>query len=424
MIIDVSSMRILHTSDWHLGHVLRDQPRDHEHAFFLDWLLEVIGREQVDVLLIAGDVFETANPPSTAWKRWFAFLAELRNRYPRLDVVAIAGNHDSAARLEAPERILRDLGVFVVGTVSRKEDGSLDEDRLLIPLHDAAGQQAALCMAIPFLRQADLPNSPASDDELDPLIEGVRALHAEIYSVAKRRRKPGQALVAMGHCYMVGTRVSELSERKVLGGNQHALPVDLFPEDIAYVALGHMHLAQTVGQRENVRYSGSPIPLSMAERSYRHQVCLVDLNGETEVTVTSLPVPRVVEMLRVPEHGAGTPEEILTELERLAPRESGSEKHTRPYLEVSVEIDRPLPELPRLIDKALEDKDPRLIRLTLQVTGNRQGLADSSGVVELQDLHPDEVFRRRYARDHDGAPPPELLAAFHRLVDEVAQEEA
>ena len=228
----------------------------------------------------------------------------------------------------------------------------------------------------------------------------------------------------MGHCYMVGTRVSELSERKVLGGNQHALPVDLFPEDIAYVALGHMHLAQTVGQRENVRYCGSPIPLSMAERSYQHQVCLVDLNGETEVRITSLAVPRLVEMLRIPERGSGTPEEILAELERLPQRESGSEKHMRPYLEVSAEIDRPMPELPRLIDDALEDKDPRLIRLTLQVTGNRQGLADSSGVVELQDLHPDEVFRRRYARDHDGAPPPELLAAFHRLVDEVAQEEA
>lgn len=426
----VSSMRILHTSDWHLGHVLRHQPRDHEHAFFLNWLLEVIGREQVDALLIAGDVFETANPPATAWKRWFAFLAELRNRYPRLDVVAIAGNHDSAARLEAPERILRDLGVFVVGAVSRKEDGSLDEDRLLIPLHDAAGQQAALCMAIPFLRQADLPaisvrESPgAKPEELDPLIEGVRALHAEIHSAAKRRCKPGQALVAMGHCYMVGTRVSELSERKVLGGNQHALPVDLFPEDIAYVALGHMHLAQTVGQRENVRYCGSPIPLSMAERGYQHQVCLVDLNGETEVRITSLPLPRLVEMLRIPDRGTGTPDEILAELERLPPRESGTEKQLRPYLEVAAVVDRPMPELPRLIEKVLEDREPRLIRLTLKMTGDHQGLADSSGAVELQDLRPDQVFRRRYARDHDGPPPPELLAAFHGLVDEVAQEEA
>src|SRR5690606_38813120 len=103
-----------------------------------------------------------------------------------------------------------------------------------------------------------------------------------------------------GHCYMTGTRLSELSERRILGGNQHALPVDLFPDDVAYVALGHLHLAQRVGA-DHVRYAGSPIPLSFGERHYPHQVLLVDLRGERVAGIEPLRVPRSVDLLRVPE---------------------------------------------------------------------------------------------------------------------------
>ncbi len=418
-------MRILHTADWHLGHTLRDQPREHEHAFFLDWLLETVGREQIDALIIAGDVFQTANPPAAAWKAWFAFLAELRQRNPRVDVVAIAGNHDSASRLEAPGRILRNLGVHLVGTLPRREDGELDADSLVIGLSDASGFEAALCIAIPFLRQADLPGGgmPGSGAD-DPLIEGIRTLHGEIYAAARRRRRPGQALVAVSHCYMVGTQVSELSERKVLGGNQHALPLDIFPEDIAYVALGHMHLAQAVGGRENVRYSGSPLPLSMAERNYPHQVCLVDLEDGKLAQLRSLAVPRLLKMRRVPERGALGTDELLEELAKLPDLATGVEERQRSYLEVSAAVDRPQPDLPRRIEEALQHKEPRLIRLTLQSTGHRKSLAETTAAVELQDLQPDQVLRRRYEREHRGEPPPRLLDAFHLLVDEVAQGEA
>ena len=418
-------MRILHTSDWHLGHVLRGQSREREHALFLDWLLETMGCEGIDALIVAGDVFETANPPATAWKAWFSFLAELRRRYRNLDVVVIAGNHDSAARLEAPGQILRDLGVHLVGTIPRKGDGELDADRLVIPLRDAAGHEAALCMAIPFLRQADLPGvAVTAGEDVDPLIEGMRILHAEIHSAARRRAAPGQALVATGHCYMVGTQISELSERKILGGNQHALPADLFPADIAYVALGHLHLAQTVGGREGVRYSGSPLPLSMSERDYAHQVCLVDLEEGQLARMRSLPVPRTVDMLRIPDRGSAAPEELLAALADLPDLSPETQGWERSYLEVAAAIDRPQPDLPRRIEEALEGKEPRLVRLTLQSTGHHRSLAETAVAVELSDLQPEQVFLERYQRDHRGAPPGKLLQAFHQLVDEVAQEEA
>ncbi len=417
-------MRILHTSDWHLGHVLRGQSREREHGFFLDWLLETMGRERIDALIVAGDVFETSNPPATAWKAWFSFLADLRRLYRDLDVVVIAGNHDSAARLEAPGRILRDLGVHLVGTIPRNEDGELDVDRLVIPLHDSSGREAALCMAIPFLREADLPAvAVTAGEDVDPLIEGMRILHAEIHSAARRRAAPGQALVATGHCYMVGTRISELSERKILGGNHHALPADLFPADIAYVALGHLHLAQTVGGRESVRYSGSPLPLSMAERDYPHQVCVVELEDGQLVQLRSLAVPGLVKMRRVPDRGALGTEELMEELGKLPDRVSGVEERQRSYLEVSAAVDRPEPDLPRRIEEALERKEPRLIRLTVESTGHRKSLAETTTAIELQDLQPDQVFRRRYQREHSGEPPAELLDAFHLLVDEVAQGE-
>jgi exonuclease SbcD len=391
---------------------------------FLDWLLETLGRERIDALIVAGDVFETANPPATAWKAWFSFLADLRRLYRDLDVVVIAGNHDSAARLEAPGRILRNLGVHLVGTIPRNGDGGLDLDRLLIPLHDSSGREAALCMAIPFLRQADLPGvAVAAGENVDPLIEGMRILHAQIHSAARRRTAPGQALVATGHCYMVGTRISELSERKILGGNHHALPADLFPADIAYVALGHLHLAQTVGGRENVRYSGSPLALSMSEREYTHQVCVVDLEAGQLAQVRGLAVPRTVEMLRIPERGFAEPEKLLAALADLPDLSPETQSWERSYLEVAGSIDRPQPDLPRRIEEALEGKEPRLVRLTLESSGHRRSLAETAVAVELSDLQPEQVFLERYHRDHQGAPPAELLQAFHQLVDEVAQEE-
>ncbi|HWN66943.1 MAG TPA: exonuclease SbcCD subunit D C-terminal domain-containing protein [Haliangium sp.] len=461
-------MRLLHTSDWHLGHTLHDVPRDHEHERFLSWLVETLVAEAVDALVITGDVFDTANPPAQAQARWYEFLAEARRLLPELNVVVIGGNHDSAARLDAPTPLLQAMNIHVIGAVRHvpAEGGRrLDVDRLLVPLTDARGRVAAHVAAVPFLRTSDLPRmrrgadrvdastlsddrpetpagalpdaltntqpdaqpdalavplpDPQPDPQRDPLIEGVRQVYAQVLDAARSRCEAGQALLATGHCYMVGTDISRLSERRILGGNQHALPVDIFPDDVAYVALGHLHKAQRVGGRENVRYAGSPLPLALDEARYRHQVYVVDLDGPALAGVRSVPVPRTVDVLRVPRRGAGTREEVLAELARLPAWDESSNPDTRPFLEVCVALARPEARLRLDVEETLQSKRPRLVKLGIEYTGHGEALAEGLPEQALRDLDPLEVFVRRYNRDHEGEPPAALVAAFDELLSEV-----
>jgi len=413
-------MRLLHTSDWHLGHSLHGQGREHEHAQFLQWLLEALGREGADALIVSGDVFDTSNPSAQAQAVWYRFLAQARRRYPHLSIAVIGGNHDSASRLEAPRALLEEgFEIQVVGGLPRRPDGSLDADRLLVPLRRRGGEVAAWLAAVPFLRAADLPaadRAAADQGDGDELVDGVRRVYAEILEAARRRREGGQALVATGHCYVAGTALSELSERKVLGGNQHALPADLFCADVAYVALGHLHLAQSVSGADHLRYSGSPLPLALSEARYPHQVVLVELDGEHLAGWQPLRVPRAVELLRVPDAGAAPLPDVLAALARLE-RAGAVPEREWPYLEVAVAISRPEPDLRRQLEDALDGKAARLLRFSVERSGGRAG---GPAEADLRDLKPEEVFLSRYRRDHEAAPPPELLAAFHELVEEAA----
>ncbi len=451
-------MRILHTSDWHLGHTMQGLPRDHEHTAFLKWLRQVLLDQRIDVLLLSGDVFHTANPSAQATSTWYGFLSEVVGDNKSLQVVVIAGNHDSPARLQAPHPILSPMRVHVVGQL-RGTGGELDMDRLVIPLKDHDGAVRAVCAAVPFLRPEDLGTGLEVASDRDHLVDGVRAVYAQVLAAA-RKGHGGQRLpiVALGHCYMTGATLSEFSERKVLGGNQHALPLDIFPEDVAYVALGHLHLAQPVGGRANVRYAGSPIPLSLAEAPYRHQVCVVELSQAAAPRIDCLHVPRAVDIVRVPTAGAAPLPWVLERLRKLPPRDEYLNDNTRPYLEVAVKLDSSPgdPELRARVEEALAGRAPPLIKLSVVRPLRERTLADVAPVETLHDLTPDQVFRSLYRkasadadadadgdRDSDGdgdgkgdgkgegegaaepgneaEPPPALLAAFHELVDAVSQ---
>jgi exonuclease SbcD len=407
-------MRILHTGDWHLGHTLRDQPRIEEHAAFLGWLLARINTRVDDALIIAGDVFDSANPPTVALSMFYRFLAAARRLHPTLDIVVVGGNHDSAARLDAPRPLLDALQVHMVGGLPRDGNGALDAQQLLCPLRDASGAITAWVVALPYLRPSDLAATGAD------VVGGVRALVAEAVALGRARLTPGQALVITGHCYMAGAALSEGSERKIQRGNQSALPPDVFPNDAAYVALGHLHFAQAVGV-PHIRYAGSPIPLSMRELNYTHQVVEVQLEGPRFVEANALPVPRVVDMIRVPADGAAPLAQVLPLLEALPLLEPGTPRWRRPFLAVRVHIDGPEPDLRRLVELALEGRTPRLVKLEVRRTRTGRALADHHAV-DLGTLLPEEVFRRRWSREHEGAPPDTLLAAFHELRERVAEE--
>ncbi|MGQ9370209.1 exonuclease SbcCD subunit D C-terminal domain-containing protein [Azospirillum sp. ST 5-10] len=410
-------MRLIHTADWHLGQTLHGVARTYEHARFLDWLLDRIAEHAADALLVAGDVFDGQNPPIPALAQFYRFVARAKRRFPDLDIVVLAGNHDSGSRLEAPSPLLTELGVHVVGGAAADGQGGYPAQRV-IPLRGADGAVAARCVAVPYLRPADLP-AVEEGDGVDPLIEGVRRLYAAAAAAGRAALAPGEALVLTGHCYMHGGAVSELSERKILGGNLHALPGDIFPADAAYVALGHLHRPQCVGGRECVRYSGSPIPLALDEEPYPHQVVLAEFAAGRLAGWRALPVPRAVAVHRVPGRGRfAPPEEALAALRALSLDDSLAAE-AWPFLEVCVALDEPRPGLRDEVTAVLDGRPVRLLKLAVQLTGSGDALAESAPGLELAALQPDEVFRLAYRRQHDGDPDAALVAAFHELLETV-----
>ena len=389
-------MRLLHTSDWHLGQTLHDFDRSFEHQCFLDWLLTIIDRERPDALLVAGDLFDTANPAAAAQHQLYRFLTAARARAPRLSIVLIAGNHDSPGRLEATAPFLDLFDAAVVGHVHRRADQTIDVERLVVPLTDATGAIGAWCLAIPFLRPGDVPRVEGA---ADPYLEGVAELYRQALAVALARRAPGQAIVAMGHCHLVGGEVSEQSERRIVVGGAEALPAGVFDGAVAYAALGHLHLAQQVGA-PHVRYSGSPLPMSFAEVNYPHQVVCVELDGERVSDIRAIRVPRSVELLRVPARHAPLAE-VLPLLEALdVAQAAGLPPQAHPYLEVRVRLDAPEPAMRARVEAALAGKPVRLARIdSAAPRSEAEGVgAGEVSLADLERLAPETVFARLCAQ--------------------------
>ena len=405
-------MRLLHTSDWHLGQTLHTFDRGYEHQCFLDWLLDTLETEQTDALLIAGDVFDNANPSAASQRQLYRFLAQAKRRVPHLDIVLIAGNHDSPGRLEAPAPLFEAFDATVVGHVTRNSRGEIELDRLVAPLRNRDGEIAAWSLAVPFLRPGDLPRVETAGD---PYLEGVALLYRQALDHALNRQENGQAIVALGHCHMSGGQTSEDSERRIVIGGAEALPVEVFDPVIAYAALGHLHRTQTVGGQGRVRYCGSPLPMSFAEIAYPHQVVRVDLDGGSVREIAEIRIPRPVELLRAPAQPAPL-DEVLDALAALdlpdRPRDA------QPYLEVRVRLNAPEPGLRARVDAVLDGKPVRLAKIE-PTYGGRADNATADGPQSLDDLgrlQPDDIFKQLHWRKYGEESSAALLEAFRELL--------
>ncbi|WP_305814247.1 exonuclease SbcCD subunit D C-terminal domain-containing protein [Photobacterium leiognathi] len=410
-------MKIIHTSDWHLGHQLHGYNREYEHQAFLDWLADELETQQADALLVAGDIFDTANPPASSWRMLYRFLAKVSKTLPNLNVVMIGGNHDSPSKFDAPHELLKAFELHMVGGIHRLDDGTLDVERMLVPITNKDQQTAAYVLAVPFLRSADLRTDNLDEND-DRLIKGVEVLYGEMTQAARTLLAPEQAMIGMGHAYMASGQLSEMSERRVLGGNQHALPASIFADDMSYVALGHLHLAQKVAKKEHVRYSGSPIPLSMAERNYPHKILAVEFDGRDVKAIEEISIPRSVDMLKVPTKPAPL-DEVLAALKALPDDELPREQ--QPFLEVHVLLDKPQALLREKVLQALEGKSVRLAKITPHY--NQREQQDSLQHRRLSDVSPQQVFALSWNKKFDGEPTEAMAEAFETLLTQVEEQE-
>ncbi|MDR2497956.1 MAG: exonuclease SbcCD subunit D C-terminal domain-containing protein [Tannerellaceae bacterium] len=366
-------MKIIHTSDWHLGQSFYSYDRKEEHRLFLAWLRNELSAAKADALLIAGDVFDNPNPPAESQAMYYRFLREITSDNPELNVVVIAGNHDSAARLEAPEPLLEGMRVHARGIIRRKSDGEIDLERLIIPLI-CDGVTKAWCLAVPYLRQGDYP--PASNYS-----EGVSKLYRALLDAVPDASLP---IVAMGHLQSMGACISDndSSERSIIGGLE-SVSSDAFPSTLAYTALGHLHRPQSVSGRDKIRYAGAPVPMSFAERNNRRGVVLVEIsegiNAETKFDFIDFSPPS--ELISIPRSDeAGS---LQTVLEELANLPGGEITSLSPYIEVRIKLREPEPALRFRIESALEGKSVRLAGIVPVFPSQGK----SSGGVSFEELH-------------------------------------
>lgn len=403
-------IRILHTADWHLGQTFFGYDRMEEHEVFLNWLAEEIRQKEIDALIIAGDVFDVSNPSAASQSMYYQFIYRVTAENPYLQIVIVAGNHDSAARLEAPLPLLQTMRTEVRGVVRKLEGGEIDYDHLTVELKNRKGEVELLCMAVPFLRQGDYP---AVQTEGNPYAEGVRELYAQLLQKLWKRRTENQAILAIGHLQATGSEIAEkdYSERTVIGGLECVSP-EAFSEQIAYTALGHIHKAQRVSGRENVRYAGSPIPMSFAEKHYHHGVVMVTFDGGCAVDIERLECPKLIPLVSVPNGEPVSPEAILEALKELPETEA-----VAPYLEVKVLLEEPEPMLRQEIEEALADKNYRLARIvsTYRTETGNTTKENENWKRGLQEMSPLQIAQSAFEKIYQVEMPVELTGLFEEV---------
>ena len=342
-------IRILHTADWHLGQTFFGYDRTGEHKAFLDWLAEEIRQNEIDALVIAGDVFDVSNPSAASQRIYYEFIYRVTAENPRLQIVIVAGNHDSAARLEAPLPLLQAMRTEVRGVVRKLEGGEIDYDHLTIELKNREGEAEVLCMAVPFLRQGDYP---VVETEGNPYMEGVRELYARLLQRLWARRKTNQAILAVGHLQATGSEI--------------------------------------------------------AEKHYHHGVVMVTLDEGCAVDIRRIECPQSIPLISVPGGEAASPEKII-EILRDLPEVDGE----APYLEVKVLLEEPEPMLRQEIEEALAGTKYRLARIVSAYRQEERVEKEVDGWKKgLQEMSPLQIAQSAFEKVYQAEMPADLTDLF------------
>lgn len=398
-------MRVLHTSDWHLGHRFHGRQRHEEQGRFLDWLAALIEERAIDVLLVAGDIFDTATPSSRAQGLYYRFLHRLANSACR-HVAIIGGNHDSPTLLEAPRELLRQLDIHVVGMA----DDCLEKEILL--LKDRQDVPELLICAVPYLRDRDIRLAAAGEtleEKGRRLREGILAHYRQICQAADRLREetdPRLPLVVMGHLFVAGGRTVEGDGvRELTIGGLDRIEGAAFPETIDYLALGHLHLGQVVAGNPTRRYCGAPLPMSFAEAGARKEVLLLATEGrKVAVEPVRVPVFQPLASLR------GDLDRLLRELARLRAESDPA------WIELLYEGETVVPDLRERLLAAVDGSQLEVLRIRNSRLYDF-ALQQTREAESLDDLSVEEVFERCLeAREIDDGQRPGLRLAFAEIV--------
>ena len=373
-----TTMRILHTSDWHLGQNFYSKSRAAEHQAFLDWLLASAQEHDVDAIIVAGDIFDTGSPPSYARELYNRFVVQLQQTGCRL--VVLAGNHDSVATLNESRDILAFLKTTVVANAGHAP--------FILPLRD--GTPGAIFCPVPFLRPRELVTSQAGHsggEKQQLLLSAISDYYQQQYQLAcELRGDRALPIIASGHLTTVGASKSD-AVREIYIGTLDAFPASRFPP-ADYIALGHIHRAQVVGGCEHIRYSGSPIPLSFDETGKNKSVNLVTFaNGcLTDVTPLIVPVTQPLAVLK------GDFASISAQLNQW----QNNDQQPSAWLDIEVTSDEYMHDIQRKIQAQTETL-PVEVLLVRRSRAQRDRILAGAQRETLSELQVEDVFARRLA---------------------------
>jgi len=388
-------MRILHTADWHIGQRLHERSRLDEHEQFLDWLLETIQEHKVELLLVSGDIFDTSLPSAEATNLYYRFLYRLFDETEAYTVIT-AGNHDSARHLEAPREFLEMGKIYVVGLAN-------EPAKCVLPF--PPDNPRVMVAAVPYLSETELPHV-SYETEIEKS-ERYRERLKSFYTDCVSRMPAELPKILMGHLFVHGGDPSD-SERNTQIGGATAIHASDFPNDVDYVALGHLHRPQTIkGTAYPIRYSGSPIPLRFNETDYRKAVYLLELSdGGTLALDETIEIPVFKELCTI----EGDESLVLSE--------AMTGNWTGKYVQVKLKLSKPRVGISDEIRQAFSERGGEVLSVEVELPEATPG-----SQISVEDMkRPEEIFEQFHRANFDGKPPDETLArTFSELMQRVSE---
>ena len=401
-------MKLLHTSDWHLGHRLHEQSQQMEQELFLEWITNVITEREIDILLISGDIFDVSVPSTQSQRMYYNFLINLRNT-PCKHVLITAGNHDAPGNIDAPKALLSALSIDVVGRAS--EDLSQEVFK-----YDVDGESVIIA-AVPYLRDQDIRRA-VSGENFDQITERYRTALMRHYTAAadycESINESKYPQIAMGHLFAIGGKTSD-SEQSIYVGSLGDIAADDFPKSFDYIALGHLHRPQIVAKNDKIRYSGSPNILSFSELNYDKKIIELEITNNKISDIKDIIIPKFRNIIKI----TGNLESCKSELKLI----SNTPHELLPWIEVLIDNEANntigFAEIQQYVNELNSEKELlKVLKVSLKNARDTRGVEQiNQQAKEVKDLSPVEIFKEKCKEQEFNLDENEdILDAFNEIV--------
>ena len=411
-------MKIIHTSDWHIGQTLHQYSREEEHKYFFNQLKQIILEEKPDALIVSGDIFDSVLPSVLSQELYYHTLVDFSKLNDDLQIIVVAGNHDSASRLEAPRVLWRAFNVTVVGCLdvySDPDNGKLlfDTSKIQIPI-TRNEVIVGWVLAVPYIKPGNYP----SLEENDTFSNRVFSFYNNLKDDLKQNGQynDNHSIVATGHYTVTGSNIKD--KDKIIGGLE-SVDASNFSSltEIDYWAFGHIHHPQFIGGNINMRYSGSPFALTFNE-DYQHSVSIVNIeNHNVEVKIKEIEpmVPICDFPFKPTSYDDALPfDNVKNQLLELVDKEQ--------YIRLHIKSDMPLTDVENAdLLNLFKDKKAKYCGNMIYLPEILENETNSQirTLEEFKAISPFELGCREFKRKNNFEMPDEMKEMFRKVCEEV-----